>query len=167
MERGRKHPQFYHVCEVVEVRGHTPFQEIPIKTTGTRKKKGFERDRHRVISLQQKMKVVNTHRTSRVSTSPIVDGMLPSSRFPSNSLTIICHYQTEKNLKKNNKRFTQFFTYTWIKDMSELNSWLGISPESWFLLKWLHNYSIREESNTKRRATLMKNPSELTSASPF
>lgn len=39
MERGRKHPQFYHVREVVEVRWHTPFQEIPIKTTRKKKEK--------------------------------------------------------------------------------------------------------------------------------
>lgn len=32
-EENIKNPQFYHVCEVVEVCWHTPLKEIPIKTT--------------------------------------------------------------------------------------------------------------------------------------
>lgn len=45
--------------------------------------------------------------------------------------------------------FDWLLTYTCISDMSELKSWLGISPESWFLLKWLHILYTSE--NQKRK----------------
>ena len=85
-----------------------------------------------------------THRTSRVCTSPNVDGILPESWFPSNNLSF-----NQKHLYGEKQEYIYIYiyiyinrwvvsaAYTCISTISELKSLAGMGPESWFLLKWL------------------------------
>jgi hypothetical protein len=83
-----------------------------------------------------------TYRTSTVWTSPIV-GILPLKSLLSNNLSRRKQKKWELILLAY-KIYAKIWTYMCMSFMSELKSFGGMEPESWFLLKWLHQITIKK-----------------------
>lgn len=96
--------------------------------------------------------IINTYIASRVSTSPIEDGIFPDNWLLLNSLFKNVYMLLVLQMPHHYKIIhIKNDTYTCIRLILELKSLNGITPDNWLFAKWLHN---GQKHNTNKKVTL-------------